>query len=150
VGFTYLPQRLVDRLSEADRREYAFHVGNANAGFTTYELEQKLAARAERELQKQIRQYLSQKEVVFICPPMFKRSELPPGWPDFTFAFCGVPIIWECKNSTGKLRESQKQIVDQLVANGWRFRIIRSVEQARNHLREIDLERLGQEKKASQ
>jgi hypothetical protein len=150
VGFTHLPQRVIDRMSELDRQQYALHVGNSNAGFTTYELEQKVNARAERELQKHVRQYLSQKEVVFICPPMFKRSELPPGWPDFTFAFCGVPIIWECKSSAGKLRESQKQVVAQLGDNGWRFRIIRSLEQARNHLREIDLERLGQEKRASQ
>jgi hypothetical protein len=74
---------------------------------------------------------------------MFRKSQLPLGWPDFTFAFCGVPILWECKSLKGELRESQEQIVGQLVRNGWRFRLIRDLGQARGHLREIELDQSG-------
>lgn len=145
-----LPQRVIDRMSERDRQEHACHVGHPNAGLTSSEIGQKLTAQAERELQDQIRQYLSQKEILFICPPMFKRSELPLGWPDFSFCHRGTPVLWECKSLTGKLRESQKRIVGQLVRNGWRFRPIRSLIEARGHLREIELERLLQGKEAGQ
>lgn len=150
MGISHLPQRIIDRLSEIDRRQYALHVGHPNAGRTSSDIEQKLAARAERELQDQIRQYLNQKGVPFICPAMFRKSQQPRGWPDFTFAFCGVPIIWECKSANGKLRGSQERIVAELVRNGWRFRLLRSLTEARDHLREIELERLLQGKEAGQ
>jgi len=150
VATTHLPQRIIDLLSERDRQEYALHIGHPNAVLTTAEIREKLTGQAERELQGQIRQYLNQKGVHFICPAMFRKSQLPPGWPDFTFAFYGVSILWECKSLTGELRESQEQIVGQLVRNGWRFRLIRDLEQARGHLREIELERLLQGKEAGQ
>jgi len=150
VGTLRLPQRIIDCLSEIDRRQYALHVGHRNAGLTSSEIEQKLTVRSERELQDQIRQYLNQKGVPFICPAMFRKSQLPRGWADFTFAFCGVPIIWECKRANGKLRGSQERIVADLVRNGWRFRLLRSLTEARDHLREIELERLLQGKAAAQ
>jgi len=138
VGLTYLPQRLVDRLSEADRREYALHVGHPNAGLTSADLEHKRQGLAEKQLQNELRQYLSLKGILFICPPMFKKSMLPAGWPDFTFAHCGTPIVWEAKTLTGELRTNQELIVGQLVRCGWHFRLIRSLEDARRHLHEIE------------
>ena len=57
---------------------------------------------------------------------MFRKSELPPGWPDFTFAYLSVSVLWECKSLTGELRDSQERVVGQLIRNGWRFRLIRS------------------------
>src|SRR4029077_9251799 len=72
-----LPRNIVDRMTEPDRKEYARHVGCPSAGLTTSELAQKITVQAEKELQNQIRQYLGQKEICFICPPMFRRSQLP-------------------------------------------------------------------------
>jgi hypothetical protein len=145
-----LPRNILDKMSERDRREYALHVGYPNAALTSSELEHKLTTSAENELQNQIRQFLNLKEIVFINPAMFRKSQLPEGWPDFTFAFCGIPILWECKSIAGKLRESQERIVYQLVGNGWRFRLIRSLEEARGHLRQIEIERLSQGKEVGQ
>lgn len=141
MGMTNLPSNIIDKMSAYDRKEYALAVGHPNAGKTRSEIERDLELKAEKDLQAEIRQYLDLKEIVFVNPAMFKRSELPVGWPDFTFAFRGVPILWECKSAKGELRESQERIVTLLVGNGWRFQLIRSVEQARDHLRQIELER---------
>lgn len=142
MGTSHLPQRIVDLLSPDDRQEYALHIGHPNAGRSSSEIEQKITGRAERELQNQVRQYLNQKGVSFICPAMFRKSELPLGWPDFTFAYQGIPVLWECESLKGELRESQERVVVQLIRNGWRFRLIRSLEQARIHLRKIDQEKV--------
>lgn len=141
MGLVNLPNNVLEKMSPHDRKEYALAVGHPNAGKTRSEIEQALALKAEKDLQAEIRQYLDLKEIVFINPAMFRKSQLPEGWPDFTFAFRGIPVLWECKSYSGKLRETQERIVTLLVGNGWRFRLIRSVEQARDHLREIELER---------
>jgi hypothetical protein len=143
-----LPRNILDKMSERDRREYALHVGYPNTALTSAEVEQKATAQAERELQKQIRQFLNLRDILFICPAMFRKSQLPPGWPDISFVYRGVPILWECKSFAGKLRANQEHIITELVRNGWNFRLIRSLEEARSHLRQIDLERLSQGKEA--
>jgi hypothetical protein len=143
MGLTYLPSNVLEKMSMSDRKEYALHVGIPNAGKTRSDIERELALKAERDLQSEIRQYLELREIIFINPAIFRKSQLPVGWPDFSFAFCGIPILWETKSLQGKLRENQASIVAKLVRNGWRFRLIRSVEAARNHLRDIELERRG-------
>jgi len=143
MGLTYLPNNVLEKMSISDRKEYSLHIGISNAGKTRSEIERELAFKAERDLQSEIRQYLELREIVFINPAMFRKSQLPAGWPDFSFAFCEIPILWETKSLQGKLRDSQASIVAKLVRNGWRFRLIRSVEEGRNHLRDIELERRG-------
>lgn len=88
----------------------------------------------ERDLQRQIIGYLATREVEVCCPSAVKRSTIKLGWPDMTFAFRGIPVVWEIKTPIGKLRSEQEAIIPRLLANGWRHGVIRSVAEAKAFL----------------
>jgi hypothetical protein len=108
---------------------------------TTAEAVAAADAKAENELQSEVAQYLRLHNIVLIRPDMRKRSPLPPGWPDVTFAYRGVPIGAECKTPTGKLRPEQDDMLKAMSANGWRVLIVRSVADLQRLFREIDAEK---------
>lgn len=89
---------------------------------------------SERDLQAQLRGYLAQREIEVLCPATNKRSTIKLGWPDMTFAFHGIPCVWEVKTPIGKLRPEQKELAPKLIANGWRYAVIRSVLDAKKFL----------------
>jgi hypothetical protein len=140
IGF--LPQHVVEKMTEDGRRAYGKAVGHRNAGKTQAEIEEEIAVKEERKLQEDLRQYLNGKigDDQYINPSMNKRSPLPPGWPDFTFCYRGFPVLWECKKYKKKLRDNQEEIVQKQIQNGWRFALIRSLTQARDFLRDLDQE----------
>jgi hypothetical protein len=105
-------------------------VALGRAGRTAAESLALAEANTEAELQDQICAMLRRRETVFIRPAMFKRSSLPVGWPDFTFAYCGVPIAWECKSARGLPSEEQLRMHAQMTACGWRVTVIRELREA--------------------
>ncbi len=108
---------------------------------TTAEAVAKADDKAERELQSDIANYLALHDIAFIRPPMNRRSALPPGWPDFSFAYKGVPIGLEAKTATGKLSSDQVLMHMQLSKNGWRVLTVRSLADVQTLFREIDAEK---------
>jgi hypothetical protein len=105
---------------------------------TTEETRKELIEQTEKELHEQIFALLWRNEVVYIHAPMFRRSQLLPGWPDFTFCYRGVALVWECKVGGEEPTEEQRKMLVRLRANGWRIEIIESLEQAQNVLKEIN------------
>lgn len=120
-----LPERMLKLIGAKDRSKLG------RAGMTADEAQQTYSDGQEDRLQKDIRQYLNLHGVEFINPSMRKRSALPPGWPDFTFSFHGVPCAVEAKAGRNKLDPDQIKMRDKMLANGWRWVEARSVADVR-------------------
>lgn len=130
---TLIPPNLLRLMSKADRES----CGQGNE--LPEEIAVKIEARAEKELQREIAQYLRLQGIQFINPPMNKRSMLPEGWPDFSLAYKGKPIALECKTATGKLSREQAAMHLLLMADGWTVKTVRSLDEVRNLLKETQL-----------
>lgn len=100
----------------------------------------KAETEAEMVIQGDIAAYLRLHEIEFIRPDMRKKSPLPPGWPDLTFAYRGVPIAMEVKTTAGKLSPDQVTMHPKLATNGWRVIVVRSVADVQVLFRSIDSE----------
>ena len=91
----------------------------------TNEQREKAMERSEKEAQKEISQLLSVKGIEFLCPPMHKRSGLPIGWPDLTFAYMpkgsvqAIPVALEVKVWGQKPRPEQSARHEAMRRNGW-------------------------------
>ena len=136
---TLLPSHFLDKMSPADRKAYAQSIGHPAAGWTASETREKAKTRAERDLQKQVGSYLRMLGVEFINPAMNKRSPLPVGWPDFTFAYKGLPVAMECKVAGEKPRPEQNERMDAMRRNGWLVFVVHELADAQNALRAIKL-----------
>lgn len=100
----------------------------------------KADAKAETEIQGEIVKYLHLHDIIFIRPPMNKRSMLPPGWPDLTFCYRGAAVGAEAKTAIGKLSSDQVKCHEAMRSNGWRVAVVRSVSDVQKLFREIDAE----------
>ena len=113
-----IPEHILAKMSPRDREEISRAAGSANAGRTASECEEIQINRREKEAQKEISQFLRISGIEFICPPMNRRSALPEGWPDMTFARNGVAIALEVKTNGNTARKSQKARHEAMKANG--------------------------------
>lgn len=129
---TCLPENLRRAMNPSDR----FLMGKKAR--TMPEIEKAIDAKSEKQLQGLISQYLRQKGIEFICPPMNKRSALPIGWPDFTFSYRGTPFLFECKVGANKQSEEQCEMEYKLRQDGWRYFVITELEQVRTILRAVE------------
>jgi uncharacterized protein (DUF58 family) len=125
-----LPDHVLRLMSPADRQV----LGQKTAAETLAIAD----AKSEKELQEQIASMLRRRDVPFIRPAMFKKSELPPCWPDVSFAYRGVQIGWECKTIVGKLNAQQSKMHDQLRRCGWQISVIRTLQEAVEILQKLD------------
>src|ERR1051326_2829684 len=107
------------------------------AGRTMDEIQTQQAAKTQSELQNQLRSLLALREIVSCTPIYGKRTGILPGWPDITFAYCGVPCAWEVKIGKNDLQDVQVRVRAQMEANGWRYAVVRSVEEGRSFLEQI-------------
>ena len=106
----------------------------------------KLAAREEKELQRQIASLLRLHGIEADVSAFHKRTTRKTGWPDFTFAvwldgatYQRCPVAWECKRPGEKLRPEQEQLRQKLITppNAWRYDVIYTVAEAVAILREL-------------
>lgn len=118
------------------------------AGMTPDESVAKQVAKNERELQTQIVNLLRLRGIEPCWHRTDKKSAATIGWPDITFAVVvtlaggwvvRTPVAWEVKFGAGELSKEQNQMAIRLQSppNGWRWREIRSVDQALAELKEI-------------
>lgn len=98
----------------------------------------KYEAGQERELQRDIAQYLRLHRIWFDQDSMAKRRRGTIGTPDFLFCYRGVAVGCEAKTSTGKLSPEQDQAHELMRANGWRIIVARSVADLQVLMRSID------------
>lgn len=135
---TVIPDHLARLMSPEDRKSFG------KGGMTANEARDVQMARDEKEAQQAIRKYLGCHDIEFICPPMNKRSSLPVGWPDVSFAYlpkgrdCGVPLALEVKVWGRKPRPEQSAMHARLRANGWRVEVISGVADVQRIFRELD------------
>lgn len=110
------------------------------AGATIEEATAKEDLRLERELQSQISQFLSLRSITFINPPFGKKSQLPVGFPDFSFVWSGMPgqhvrpICIEAKGPVTKVTKEQYAMHERLRSEGWEVYIVRSVAEVKSIL----------------
>jgi hypothetical protein len=125
-----LPDRMLKLMSAADRKA----IGQTTAAEALAIAE----AKSERELQEQIASILRHREVVYIRPAMFRRSQLPVGWPDFTFCHKSRAIGLECKSKIGEPTHEQLEMHAHMEANGWEVHIVRSLAKVIEIFNEIE------------
>ena len=124
---TVIPANIADKIANPEDRKAL--------GVRTQKEDQRCwSGRAEKQLQEQVAALLDRNGIVYIRPPMNRRSTLPAGWPDFTGAYNGIPFSWECKTGDAVCSDDQLQMQAKMRANGWRVRVIRELWQAHDEL----------------
>jgi hypothetical protein len=132
-----LPRNITACMSPEDQR--------AIMGATPTEAREQAAAKDEKQIQRDIANYLRLHRIVCDQDAMNKKRTGTKGWPDFTFPYRGKNderarfVAWEvkCPWST-KLLPEQNTMREALEAAGAEWRLITSLEDAQKHLREID------------
>lgn len=110
------------------------------AGVTQAEAIEKRDARHEKDLQRQIADWLRLHDIPFHAARMDRRTTGPVGWPDFTFALrpqgqrYGVPVAIEVKLPGRKPDEEQQEVLRQLAGSGWAVAIVHSLDELRSFL----------------
>jgi hypothetical protein len=132
VNSPILPDRLLRLMDPKDRVELG------KGGRTAAETLARAEVRSEKILQEQICSLLRRREIVYIRPAMFRKSQLPPGWPDFSFCYRSIAVGLECKSEIGQPTGAQLQMHAHMTANGWEVHVVRSLAEVIQILNEID------------
>src|SRR5258706_12228832 len=98
-----LPESFLCRMEKADRAPMG------QVGMTRPEIDAKVAAKREKEIQESIAQYLRMREIPFHRARMDRKTTGPVGWPDFTFCYCGRFVALEVKSVDGDLTAEQEE-----------------------------------------
>lgn len=127
-----LPERILKLMTPAERKKLG------KAGRTMEDIGAEQAAKSESELQSQLKSLLALRHITFLSPRFGKASGILPGWPDITFAHHGIPCLWEVKIGKNDLQEVQAALRPILERNGWRYAVIRSLDEGRAFLNQIE------------
>jgi hypothetical protein len=92
-------------------------------------------AKDERELQRQIANWLRLHGIWFTQSRMDRRTSNTVGTPDFIFCYRGRFVAWEVKCPWSRaLRPEQQKAADAIVAAGGEWRLVTSLVEAKGHL----------------
>jgi hypothetical protein len=132
-----LSDRQISMVSERERK---------SLGLQTFEERmKKIVAKNERELQRQIVDYLRLRDIVVIWHRTDKRSTATVGTPDILFAVksYGIPLAcaYEVKFGAGTLTREQNDMFSRMQThpNAWRIRIIRTFIEVVDDMRDLGL-----------
>lgn len=132
-SLSLLPRNITACMSESDKRALSRN------GKTPEESRSLAAAKSEREIQGQIANYLRLLRVPSNRDAMHRKRTGTVGWPDFVFPYRGHFVAWEVKCPWSQnLRPEQSEMARELQRHGTEWRLITSIEDARQHLREMD------------
>lgn len=127
----FLPRNITACMAPCDQR--------AILGRTPAESREKAIAKDERELQKQVANYLRLLGVWNIQSRMDRRTSNTLGTPDFVFVYKGRFVAWEVKCPWSKsLRPEQSRARDAIIDQGGEWRLITSLAEAQACLRGLD------------
>jgi hypothetical protein len=84
----------------------------------------------EREMHVTYAGLLTVNDIHFIHAPFGRKSQLPPGWPDFTFTLHNRWGMVEFKTQEGTLTESQQRMIPALRLAGCKVLVTESVSEA--------------------
>ena len=110
------------------------------AGRTNPEIEAAIEAKSEKELQRQIGQYLRMKGLVFDPQPWGKKTTAPEGWPDFSLPWQGGFLGLEAKGPKGKQTEAQLTMERRIKEQGGRYYTVRSLDEVKRILEQPRME----------
>jgi hypothetical protein len=140
-----LPDHILTKMAPADRRELG------KGGKTAAECRAEAVVRDEKDIQKQVGNYLRLLNLWHDQDGMHKRRTGTIGAPDFQFPYRGRYVAWEVKCAWSRsLRPEQQKAADAIEKQGGRWRLITSLADAQGHLREIDGEDAGSRLLASE
>lgn len=96
-------------------------------------------AKAERDIQDELDQWLRLHGYFFIRPRMDKRSQLPNGWPDFTILLRGGKCCFiEVKTYGGRCSPDQVRCHAELRSIGHKVCVSRYLPQSIAFIREVE------------
>ena len=114
-----LPNSFIDKIADpAERRRLT---GNP---LTSTERQAVNDAKLEREIHETIEQDLNRRGVFYVHSRMDKRPTIREGAPDFIFAIKSAPIAMECKLPGESLSDAQKDVMREMLANGWNYHVV--------------------------
>ena len=110
-------------MSPADRKSLG------KSGVTASEANAKHEARSEREIHRQIEQWLNLHGIVYIHSRMDRKTSTAKSIPDFCFCYFVKPLAIEIK-LPGKLPTAeQRDCMERMRANGWTCAVARSLKE---------------------
>lgn len=117
-----IPQNLLKLMTASDRKQFD------KAGWTAEECQDRIDMRLERKLHAEFNGFLRRHEFnLVIHGDPRKRSQLPPGWPDYSiFSFVGKVLFIEFKVGRNTLSEIQKEVIASLLKEGFTVLVLRS------------------------
>lgn len=142
------PEHLLKMMSPKDRADFG------KGGLLREEAIAKAEDMAEKEIQKTVITLLeAHRGIVVIYSRMDRKATTPPGTPDLIFSVKGrtdggsqnvtqvFACAWECKTLTGEQSKEQKEMQRRMETppNAFRYRIIRSADDARAELKAMGL-----------
>ena len=129
-----IPAHVLSKMSAQDRAPLG------RAGRTLEEIQDRNTIKAERDLQKQIAQFLRVRGYEFNVSRMDRRKTDRSGWPDYVLGVrpknrrWAIAVGLEVKLPSGKLSPGQESVLAALAANGWLTKVVRSVEEVKTLL----------------
>lgn len=127
---TQLPDNVLKRMSPADRKRLG------KSGRTGDDCKRDQEHVSEREIHRQIEQWLNSKGIVYRHDRMDRKTTGTVGWPDFTFVWTeGTTVVnrmqWaigvEVKVPGGKCSQEQLYCHALMGLNGWRVFVVHSL-----------------------
>lgn len=97
------------------------------------EVEEQAGDRLEKELHDQYFAYLHRNGFTMRCiihAPMYKKSALPPGWPDFTVFYRGHTLFIEFKVGKNTTSTTQDFVISGLREQGFPVFVLYTLEDA--------------------
>ena len=131
-GNGVLPDCVLRKMRPEDRKALG------KAGVTLAEAAAKQEAKREREIHEQIENWLRQREITYRHDRMDKPTTGTIGWPDFTFAVKGRAVALEVKMPGAQPSDDQIKCMSGLVRDGWFVRVVYSLADVLNAVREVD------------
>jgi hypothetical protein len=120
-----IPESLLRLMSPADRRAYG------KAGWTAEECQQRVDNRLEGKLHAEFCGFLRRHEFDLVVHADTRgRSQLPPGWPDFSIYKAAKVLFIEFKVNRNTLSDVQKLRIARLLEEGFTVKVLRDLTDA--------------------
>lgn len=127
-----LPDNILRRMDTTDRSKLG------KAGVTSSEAQEKCDAKSEKEIHRQIEQWLNLHGVVYIHSRTDRKTTNAVGLPDFIFAWpiiqphseivdYGIPFAIEIKLPGKKPTKEQSDCITKMRQNGWHTAVAHSL-----------------------
>lgn len=129
---TILPENILRRMKPEDRASLG------KSGMLAREAQDKFAANCEKQVHKQIENWLRLRGIFFIHSRTDKKTTNAVGTPDFVFAWNWerspfidrtTPVAVEVKVNGNKLSDAQKAVRKQMIEDGWNYNVVDSLPQ---------------------